>query len=400
MWGRRVLALCAAAVVVGAGASGCGSGSAAGAAVGSGARQLAASDDLYSMPIVPPEADHGTLLRFQPVTPSVHPAASTWRVLYASRSVAGTPIAVSGLVVVPNTPAPDGGRRVLTVAHGTTGIADSCAPSKHPAASESSLVKGAVDAGWVIAMTDYEGLGTPGRHPYLVGESEGRGVLDAIRAARGVPGASPGSKFGIAGYSQGGHGALWAAQLAPTWTPELSLVGTFAGAPATEMGTITGGGAAGIGGGFVSMIAAGYQAAYPQADPKVLLTDEALAKLPDVDTQCVNQYLASYAHDVPGPTTRPGASLVQPWLELAQRNDPGQVKMTAPVLIVHSQDDDVVPEALSRQLTDRMCGLGQVVERRVISEGTHGAAAIPAYTQGLRWLAARFADAPSVTTCP
>ena len=37
--------------------------------------------------------------------------------------------------------------------------------------------------GVVVAATDYEGLGTPGPHPYIVGASEGHSVLDAAVAA-------------------------------------------------------------------------------------------------------------------------------------------------------------------------------------------------------------------------
>ena len=41
-------------------------------------------------------------------------------------------------------------------------------------------------AGYAVAETDYEGLGTPGVHPYLIGSSEGRSVLDIVRAAREI----------------------------------------------------------------------------------------------------------------------------------------------------------------------------------------------------------------------
>ena len=71
-----------------------------------------------------------------------------------------------------------------------------------------------VNAGYLVAFSDYEGLGTPGRHPYLVGESEGRSVLDAAKAAAQLPGADAGDQLAIWGHSQGGHAALWAAQLA------------------------------------------------------------------------------------------------------------------------------------------------------------------------------------------
>ena len=71
-----------------------------------------------------------------------------------------------------------------------------------------------------------------------MGVCEGRGVLDAARAAGQLPDADPGDRMAIFGYSQGGHGALWAGQLAAEWTPELDLVGTVAGAPATELPVI------------------------------------------------------------------------------------------------------------------------------------------------------------------
>jgi predicted dienelactone hydrolase len=35
-----------------------------------------------------------------------------------------------------------------------------------------------VDRGYIVAATDYPGLGTPQTHPYLVGVSEGRAVLN------------------------------------------------------------------------------------------------------------------------------------------------------------------------------------------------------------------------------
>ena len=119
-------------------------------------------------------------------------------VLYHSRAVDGHDIAVSGVVVAPTGKAPRGGRVVVTWAHGGVGLADVAhlrsRPTSRPArpafasATRDPLIpmlQTFLDAGYVVAATDYEGLGTPGLHPILVGESEGRGVLDAARAARG-----------------------------------------------------------------------------------------------------------------------------------------------------------------------------------------------------------------------
>ena len=68
----------------------------------------------------------------------------------------------------------------------------------------------------------------------LVGVSEGRSMLDAGRAARQIPGIYVAEPTAITGFSQGGHAALWAAQLAAEWTPEQQIIGTVVGAPASE----------------------------------------------------------------------------------------------------------------------------------------------------------------------
>jgi hypothetical protein len=193
--------------------------------------------DFYAAPDPVPEDEHGTLLHYQPVDDLEIGGATAWRTMYLSESLQGEPIVVTGTALVPSGEAPAGGRPVLTIAHGTSGIADECAPSKHPVATELSLMGPFVDAGYLVVLSDYEGLGTPGRHPYLVGESEGRGVLDGALAARGLPDADAGDQLSIFGYSQGGHGALWAGQLAADWAPDYDLVGTVAGAPATELPT-------------------------------------------------------------------------------------------------------------------------------------------------------------------
>ena len=113
-----------------------------------------------------------------------------WRVMYLSESMAGEPIAVTGMIAVPDGAAPEGGWPVVTWAHGTTGIADTCAPSLDPAALD-PLANKLLAQGYVVTATDYEGMGTPGRHPYIAGESEGRGVLDIVKTARRCPRSTP-----------------------------------------------------------------------------------------------------------------------------------------------------------------------------------------------------------------
>jgi hypothetical protein len=357
-------------------------------------------DDFYAVPDPLPQGEHGDLIRYEVVDDGAVEDATRYRIMYLSESVPGDPIVVTGTAVVPDADAPAQGRDILTLAHGTTGIADECAPSKNPAGGEGALASASVDAGYLIASTDYEGLGTPGRHPYLVGESEGRSVLDAARAATQLPGADAGDRMAIAGYSQGGHGALFAGELAADWTPELELVGTFAGAPATELPVIIGAGRSLPIPGFLYMIVAGFNAAYPdQADPALLLTDAGVESLDNVDAGCTGEIMASVAGVPSSDLVKPDPGSVEPWATLAAENNPGRVKTDSPILIVHSSGDDVVPAALSEAAFTRMCEVGQQVERRVIDAGGHGEAAPPAFIQGMDWIAERFAGEPATSTC-
>jgi hypothetical protein len=125
----------------------------------------------------------GALTRSQPRV-GAPDGAVAYRVLYRSQGLHREPIAVSGAVIVPWGPAPPGGRPIVAWAHPTNGIVPACAPSCARVLFES--IQGLPEMlrrGFVVTATDYPGLGTAGPHPYLVGTSEGRAVLDSVRVA-------------------------------------------------------------------------------------------------------------------------------------------------------------------------------------------------------------------------
>ncbi len=249
-----------------------------------------------------------------------------------------------------------------------------------------------------MAVTDYEGLGTPGRHPYLVGESEGRSVLDAAKAARQLPGAQAGHELAIWGHSQGGHAALWAAQLAARWAPELELIGTVAaGVPAdlTATGeTVESGPAKG----YILMTIAGYTAAYPELPSSSVLTPAGQAALGIVDEQCAEEVLSQFAESDPAELLQPIGS-VDAWSTILNENNPGHVRVDAPILIVHGTNDFLPIEAVE-QMHERMCGLGQEVELRTIDGGDHDASWLIANTDGFEWIQQRLASDQPASTCP
>lgn len=167
--------------------------------------------------------------------------------LYRSDAADGAPIAVSGIIALPRKKAPVYGYPVVSWAHGTLGLGGKWAPSRDSAAiaaelpehhlinqAPHGLLNALLEQGFAIVMTDYEGMGTPGPHPYLLGVSEARGVLDIVRAARRLHPALS-NRLAIVGHSQGGQAALFAAHYAPAWTPELDLRGVAAFAPASHV---------------------------------------------------------------------------------------------------------------------------------------------------------------------
>jgi len=204
-----------------------------------------AGDNFYAPPAPLPEGAPGDVIWQRPLTneAALPAAAANWLVLYRSTDIDGQPIAVSGTVAVPEGTPPAGGWPVISWTHGTTGIADICAPSRngpdYPAHAYVSLMNESLNEwlrqGYAVVKTDYQGLGTPGPHPYLIGEVEARGAVDMVRAARHID-PSLSRDWLAMGHSQGGQAAIYASHLGPLYAPELNLTGAVAISPASHLG--------------------------------------------------------------------------------------------------------------------------------------------------------------------
>lgn len=189
----------------------------------------------YRWPEAMPERP-GALLRSEPMSVQAQmPAAGqALRLLYSSldeRWHSGL-VAVSGALYLPMGKPPADGWPLLAWAHGTLGIADACAPSWTGLRErDAAYINRWLAHGFAVVVTDYQGLGGPGPHPYTFWQAEGRSVLDSIRAARAIrPGLIANRTF-LAGQSQGGGAALGAAILAASYAPELPILGALLTAP-------------------------------------------------------------------------------------------------------------------------------------------------------------------------
>lgn len=324
---------------------------------------------------------------------------TVWRVRYRSTSVAGNPVEVTGIVARPSGDAPEGGHPVLAWAHGTSGVADECAPSAAGADGVLGL-QVMLDAGYVVAATDYEGLGTPGVHPYLVSASEGRSVLDAARAAREVAGAS--EVVLALGVSQGGHAVLAASEIAGEWAPELDLVGTVAVAPAADLRVIV---PATFRPspvfGFAALLAAGWADAYEELSEDDVLGPSGLEVAEAArEGSCINEVFAAAGRaDQDQLVSVPPHELPE-WSRRIEENTIRPDRVAGPVLLVQGTADVVVPQQLTDQLASAFCAAGVEVRYATYDGADHGSAVIAAFSDIRQWGEDRLAGRPTDTTCP
>jgi pimeloyl-ACP methyl ester carboxylesterase len=367
----------------------------------------------YVPPSPLPDGRHGDVIWVRPLTTSaaLPHAAQNMLVLYHTTSVDGRDVAVSGTIAVPGGTPPAGGWPVISWAHGTTGDAPACTPSLDDATAPEHWYLGPVDAlldsyvarGYAVVQTDYEGQGTPGVHPYLVGVAEGRDVVDMVRAARAaVPQLS--TRFVVMGHSQGGQSALFAASLAPAWAPELKLLGGVALAPASHLAPwlrgLTQRQEPYLGFGFAALMIRGYASIDPAIRADRLLSDSALTLQPQLADRCVLGLVKpdSWAGLPPAKAFRADADLA-PLLRQADANEPGSLAYSVPILMLQGTADTTVSPASTDLVRGELCAKRAVLTYRALPGATHNGMLPDTLALAQPWIDARFAGTPAASNC-
>lgn len=334
-------------------------------------------DSFYATPAIIP-TDPGTLIRYEPYTGLLPDRLSAWRILYSTTGKDGRPALASGVVAVPDS-VPPGPRPVIAWAHGTLGIAQSCAPSLRPNAIYSEVqeygipaLEAAIENGWVIVATDYTGMGAAGDFPYLIGEGQARSVLDGIRAVHGLPFVTVSNEAIVWGHSQGGHAALWTAQLAPDYAPEISILGTAALSPASNVFNlaryITSGGTSGPVAIAISYLTVAYSGYYEDIHLSDYVAMPARRLVREMAARCTSGpgLLVSVLGSLAVTHDRPIFDIdltTGPIVARLEENIP-HGPFPQPLLIAYGQEDEVIPASIQQDYVEMLCASGQPLEHQ------------------------------------
>ena len=373
-------------------------------------------DPFYEPPSPLPAGQNGDVItsrasRFtlDPINKAPVAGITSTQVLYRSTDALGAPMAVTGTVLVPDAPwTGPGSRPLVSYAVGTRGVGDDCAPSytlAQGADYEGLFIKAAVDQGWAVAISDYQGLGTPGLHTYMVGPAQGHAVLDMARAAQRLPGTglSSATPVGLMGYSQGGGAAGWAAELAGSYAPDLKIKGSVLGGVPGDLAATAEFLDGSLAVAFALMAAIGLDAAYPELNLENYLNargQELIETSQDlclVDVDGFGTLIDTAFTDIDDyVTTNPLDTTA--WQARLEGTKLGKARPNAPVLQYHGAIDEIVPFPQAADLRRTWCTKGTTVDWNVLP-AEHVLGLVQGQVLAIPWMSSRFAGLPTWGNC-
>ncbi|AFT99977.1 lipase family protein [Nocardia brasiliensis] len=365
-------------------------------------------DPFYAAPADLDRAEPGDVLDTRPMPGLLaFPGTTVTMIKFRSTDSAGAPIAATTTVLTPANHVPGG--PLLSYQHIINGLGTQCAVSRvlytgdpNLAVREAPALNTVLLRGWSVALPDHLGPTSA----YGAARLGGMITLDGIRAARKV------ARLGVAtspvamfGYSGGGMATGWAAALAPTYAPELDIVGAAEGGVPMNLVKMT----EGLGYhphpafGLAMAAAIGLEREYPTRLPiSDSLNPTGLAIRDRMANGCTNEILAAGAgHSVldvafstslaEDPSAR--GVLEENSLELYE----GVPKM--PIYQWRSHDDALIPVAAIDNTMRRYCAAGVRVQSKLFPSPDHLSTAVLGAPEAMGWIEARFRGETAPRNC-
>jgi len=315
--------------------------------------------------------------------PTPRLSADIYRIRFWSRDADGSPAQVEASLYVPVTTLPVQAP-VLAFGSGTTGLGDQCAPSlEQPEIIRWGYYRANMlsyaSQGIITIFPDYLGFNDPDRpQRYFSKAAEGHLMLDSLRAARTVVESAesrrrstlvPSASNVTAGYSQGGHAALAAADMVTNYAPELQLNGAIGFGSTNNVETLIRTAAY-----YAPEIIYTYLQIYGEKRVKVeeLLLPRWIPTLEaDVLRMCVNDFQYFYPFGGEALYTERFHSALQArrvakefpeFAAILDENETGLSGHGLPVLLVEGVQDIIITPPDQREYADRLRESGSAVD--------------------------------------
>lgn len=328
-------------------------------------------DAFYDPPAEVP-GGHGRLIRSDAYLGRLPENGDVTRILYTTRDAVSRPAVASALVIVPKD-LPPGPRPVIVWNHGTTGVAQGCAPSLRDASATRwsiPALEQALKAGWVVVASDFSGQGAPGDYPYLIGKGEARSSLDAVLATselRSDLTLSPDTV--VWGHSQGGHAALWTTAIASEYAPGIDVLGTAVVAPVADPPALARELLSGPPNALLSVLTSWVLVPYSRTYADVHL-DDYIAEgsrsiVLEMTQRCPTEpgVVVSVLTALGVSEDRPlySADLTDGALGRRLAENAMTEPLGSPLLVAWGAEDEVIPPKLQRDYVEGLCAQGQPV---------------------------------------
>ena len=329
-----------------------------------------------------------------------------WQIMYRSTGQKGQPVAMVTTLLVPKTVSTTG-KKLVSYQSFYDSLTLNCSPSGLTLTGkllEKTFFKDALAKGYHVNLSDYEGL----QSQWIAALNTGHGVLDSIRAVEGFSksGLSVSTPVGLFGYSGGGFATLWAAELAPSYAPELNIVGAAGGGlPVNPVNVAKKVDGTLFAGAYIGAVV-GLSRAYPEIDTNKYATAAGLEALKDAGTRCLGgtasgqpELLTKYAYKKGATYLKDPNFLDLPEMQaINAENTMGRNTPKTPLFIWQGTSDQLMPIADADTLVSKYCANGVKLQYKRITGGDHVLSALQ-LGNALDYLVDRFNGKAAPTTC-
>jgi len=375
-------------------------------------------DPFYTYAGKKPLREHprGAVLKTRQVTiglPASGGAVPATQILYRTQDQQKKPSVTVTTVVNPTGPVNAGLVAYLSF---YDALGDKCSPSftlqggdpgadnMELATTEAALVTSLAAQGYAVTVPDFEGT----HLHWVAGQESGWSTLDSIRATEKYLGMTKDQQVGLFGYSGGSIAGEWASELAPSYAPELNIVGTaIGGVPvhlAHNLGYINGSDSwSGVIPAVLVSLGRAFgirMAKYESAYGKKVVSE--------VKNECIGGFNGNY----PGLRVQklvkkeykrflkvPAFARVVNKLIMGSTKGHPRMPMYMGVGDHDGTGDDVMVHKDVEALAHEYCGQGVTVEFEVYDGADHTQGGLQFFPTAMEFLAERFAGAPFAGNC-